>query len=242
MTETKIKGITLLALLLLAATSAFSQNEPFPAATNADATDGLSASNIVVKIRRAYADLSTYRDSGWSVDEFDGHVRTNRFTTLLGGRNRYRIEVHELGAFPHSHLYWSDGVDNFDQYETPPAFNTGLEVAGNINSVAMQNVIPTLFYSLQWGNILEGFRVFANEVTRLPDEAIKNTDCYVLKLQRGSADQETIWIGTKDFLIRRWYQVTTKGTRIETFENISVNETYPREDFIPAGPDGKPLQ
>jgi RNA polymerase sigma factor (sigma-70 family) len=193
----------------------------------------LSATNILATVKQAYASFSTYRDTGWTVHEYkDAKTRdvwTNQFSELLGARTYYRIEI-ITAAHPYSYTnrYWSDGLDNYSQHETPTVFN-GLDLTGNLSSVANETAVPAVYFNLSWGNIFVPFKLGPEtELVRQTDEKIGGVDCYVIS-RTNALNQVKVWIGKRDFLIRRYQH----NGNIEIHENISVNEQFKKEDFIP---------
>jgi hypothetical protein len=64
------------------------------------------------------------------------------------------------------------------------------------------------------------------DLVRLKDETVNGVDCYVLQLANLRL---TVWVGKRDFLIRRYRNFIFT----ETHENIVVNENLQLADFIP---------
>ncbi len=216
----------------------------------------LAASNIVGLVKLAYAAIYSYRDSGWTVTHSGGDVSTNKFTQLLDRRKLYRIRVVTAqNPFSHTNQWWSDGETEFwkPDYGTLSRYSHPGTEACNISLVNQDSFVPALFYNLSWGNILNNMAyASATELVRVKDEAIGGVDCYVLE----QADSGwTLWVGKKDFLVRRYRNFISKAaslearkkspnpkrgsgpdhdlTFIENFENIIVNEDLPRSAFIP---------
>jgi hypothetical protein len=216
----------------------------------------LSASNIVALMKLAYATIYTYRDSGWTVSYYANYVWTNKFSESLDRRKLYRIEVVTAqNPFSHTNRWWSDGETESWQPGISVIFNNS-NPAGETCELSLVNqdsTVPALFYNLGWGNILNNMAyASATELVRQKDEAVGGVDCYVLE----QADSGwTIWVGKKDFLIRRYRNFISKTataeamkhspkpntnalpaqdmTSIQTHENVIVNEDLKREDFIP---------
>jgi hypothetical protein len=212
-----------------------------------EAAQDLSPTNLIAKLRMAYASLSTYRDSGWTVHEYGTNVWTNRSEVLMGGRNLYRIQI-LTAPHPYSHTnrYWSDGVDGYQQGGTPTVFKNP-NLLGDLSLTSDDSVAPTLFFSLQWGNPLVLLGLGAeSKLVRGPDERVGDVDCYVLERKNvegltNISQQVTLWIGKQDFLVRRWRDISIprdpngkQRVRTETHENVVVNEEYlKREDYGP---------
>jgi RNA polymerase sigma factor (sigma-70 family) len=205
-----------------------------------------SPTNLVAKLRLAYASLSTYRDSAWTVHEYGTDVWTNHSQVLMGGRNLYQIEIITAPhPFAHTNRYWSDGMDSYQQSLTPTVLK-GPDLLGNVNTTSGDTVVPTLFFNLQWANPLIPLRLGQDsELVRGPDERVGDVDCYVLERKNvegmtNSQRHVTLWIGKDDFLVRRWRDISVprdpngkRRVRTETHENIVVNEDLKREDYAP---------
>ena len=205
----------------------------------------LSPTNLIAKLRLAYASLSTYRDSAWTVHEYGTNAWTNRSEVLMGPRNLYRIEIKTAPhPFAHTNRYWSDGLDSYQQ--STPTVLKGPEFPGNLNTTSGDTVAPTLFFNLTWGNPLLPLRLgVETELIRGQDERVGDVDCYVLDRKNvkgltNTTQQVTLWIGKQDFLVRRWQDISVprdpngiRRARTETHENIIVNEDLKREDYAP---------
>jgi RNA polymerase sigma factor (sigma-70 family) len=222
------------------------------------AGDDLSAADLIAKIRLAYGSLSTYRDHGRMVNEYDLDTWTNKFSQLLERANQYRIEV--VTAYPASHTntnaWWSDGHGAYWSWNgtvTKEAEDPDLEL-GRVSLVSKNSAIPSVFFDLRWGNPLIPFRLPRAESTRLEDERIDGVDCYVLRCYwaTGTNGQWTLWVGKQDFLIRRRREfVSPQGLdelakqrgeslaaphtnpmiKTESHQDIVVNESLAPEDF-----------
>jgi hypothetical protein len=222
------------------------------------AANDLSASNIVVLMKLAYATIYTYRDTGWTVSQNGDYVWTNNFNELLGRRNLYRIEVVTAeNPFSQTNRWWSDGATEFWQSGTPAIFKNSnpASESSNISLVNQDSTVPALFFNLNWGNILNNLAFSsATELVRQKDEAVSGVDCYVLEqANRGW----TVWVGKQDFLIRRYRNFISKAavaeamkhtpkpitnsvhsqadiTIVQTHENVVVNEHLSKDAFLPA--------
>ena len=216
----------------------------------------LSATNIVAMIKQAYASLSTYRDTGWTVHQWGDAVWTNEFSQIFGRTNCYLIEL-ITAQLPNSHTnrWWSDGNGDYMQSITP-TIHKSFDLGGNVSIVNDDSTAPALFFDLRWGNILDTLTFSSNaELIRQQDEIVGGIDCYVLTQPNIGL---TIWVGKQDFLIRRYRKSVSPEniteaikqspsrtplrpqdvkpmTTIETYENIIVNEVLSTNDFLPSG-------
>jgi hypothetical protein len=198
--------------------------------------EDLSPKDILQRVRLAYASLSTYRDTGYAVQQYKGSSWTNAFTELLGTRTCYRVEVITAAhPFSETKRFWSDGLDSYQQQGTPQIFSH-MDLRGNLSSVAEDTALPAIYFNLSWGNIFVPLSLGPEaELVRKPDENIGNVSCFVVA-RTTPAYPATLWFGKEDSLIRR---CETNG-RIETHENISTNEIFRREDYIPESLRGHP--
>lgn len=240
--------------------SAASPTRPVPAANAAPAASGdpsdFSATNLVRSTIQAYAALSTYRSIGWTVHWWGEDVWTNRFTEVLGRPKDYNIE-HVTAAHPFSNTnrWWSDQGTNYMQLGTSTVFPSS-DADGNISLANQESVSPALFYDLRWGNILDTLKWTPSaELVRLKDETLGASPCYVLTRTNSGL---TVWIDQQTLLVRRYQQVISpevaaaalkKATNhavagntaepkstgfVETYDDIVINETLPKEAFIPS--------
>ena len=206
--------------------------DKFKSEVLSQAAGDLSVTNIVMLMQRAYATIYTYRDSGLMVTQNGRNVWTNQFSELLSRRNYYRIKVvTAANSISRTNRWWSDGDTEFWQPD-------GLSISKNahpgtefghlyLSLVNPDSAIPALFYHLNWGNILATVRYNPPaDLVRLKDETVNGVDCYVLQLANLRL---TVWVGKRDFLIRRYRNFIFT----ETHENIVVNENLQLADFIP---------
>jgi RNA polymerase sigma factor (sigma-70 family) len=235
MTWMKLKfalGVSMAALLTAGTiTVVLSKNDS--AIPPAISVGDLSATNILTTVKQVYASLSTYRDTGWAVHSYKEDAWTNNFSETLGARTYYRVEI-ITAPHPYSftNRFWSDGLDNYSQQATPTIFK-GLDLAGNLSSTANDTAVPTIYFNLSWGNVFVPFLLGPeNELVRQDDEKVGSVDCYVVS-RTNALNQVKLWIGKRDFLIRRYQH----NGNLETHENIFVNEEFKREDFIPKNDD-----
>ncbi len=177
----------------------------------------LSAQGILEATRRAYASLSTYRDTGWCVHG----DRTNTFTELLGTRTLHLVEIIK-GDEPYAtERHWCDA----------PGLNDASDDLTGLLLVSRDTGIPAIYFSISWGHPLLSF---GTELVHKPDERVGDTDCYVVAGTSAAKSPVTLWVGKGDFLIRRY-----QGQfHVETHENIRTNEVLKAADFSPTGVRG----
>jgi RNA polymerase sigma factor (sigma-70 family) len=216
------------------------------AATSSASLKDLSPTNLLAKLRMAYASLSTYRDYGRTVHEYGTNAWTNHSEVLLGSRNLYRVEIiNAPHPFAFTNRYWSDGMGNYFQSQGPTVFKRS-DLSGNLSITVDESSVPTLFYNLSWGNPLLPLTLGPQaELVRQPDEWVGNVECYVLERRNavGATNelrQVTLWISKDDYLVRRWRDLNVphdpNGKRRiidEIHQNVVVNEDLKREDYAP---------
>jgi len=231
--------------------------------------DGLTATNILTMVQQAYASLSTYRDTGWTVHKYGEDAWTNIFDQLLARPNYYRIKVVTAQhPYIHTNVNWSAGDGDYFQLINSDIFTNSSGLFGNMAAVNSDVTMPAVFFNLNnlspFSNLTEG----EHPLIRQQDETMSGVDCYVLTCT--NSFEVAIWIGKQDFLIRRWRSFlsseaytenrkqfekrtgqkpngsedTMPITTIETHENISVNEELTKEEFThnpiaTPGTDGK---
>jgi hypothetical protein len=193
-----------------------------------------SAKDILAQVRLAYASLSTYRDTGWTVHQYKGDSWTNLFTELLGTRTCYRVEVVTAAhPFSRTNRFWCDGLENCCQMGGPTVFR-GSDLTVNLARVFDDTCIPAVYFLLQWGNVFTPFKLGPDtELLRKPDETLGDESCFVVA-RTTPANPATVWVGKRDFLIRR----SQTNSRIETHEHISTNEQFQVTDYVPLSARG----
>jgi hypothetical protein len=214
-------------LVVLIAIGSLQCSRAQEAITSRKEATNLPAKAILERVRVAYSLLSSYRDTGWTVQQYKKDAWTNTFSELLGARTCYRIElITAAHPFSQTNRFWCDGLEHCCQRGGPMVFR-GLDLTGNLSSVAQDTSLPAIYFLLQWGNVFTPFNLGPDsELVRKPDEMVGNEDCYVVA-RTTPANPVTLWVGKQDFLIRRCQQ----NGRIETHENISTNQVFHTADF-----------
>jgi RNA polymerase sigma factor (sigma-70 family) len=223
MTYAKLKlavGISAAVLLAGGATMAvYSQNN---AGDDTPASQRM-AQEIAKKSQDAYAALSSYRDSGFILEEVGGQTQTTIFNTMLQRPNLYRIEwSQETPFFTNGGIVWSAGNGDFlmmkhgQQKARPEKFQdmeSALDAARGISRQA-SSTIPETFFDQNWGGILKTPASGRTPLARLDDETIDGIDCYVLASSKTPANLPNqmgrmgtittkFWIGKRDYFIHQ---------------------------------------
>jgi hypothetical protein len=223
----------------------------------------LSPYQIFEKAQENYASLLSYSDEGQIVTVMNGSVTSTSFTTRLARPNFYHIEWDQIRKSSLStedtgvQGIWSSGAGNYVMMgwgvEQEPDRDVALDKAGAVSDGATS--IPRMFFGRQPDS--ETGSSFIG-ITRLADEKIGKTDCYVLAGESASGLAKTYWIGKRDFLI---HQIRTDVSpkvmqadcaaaapnselnidahgfsSVKTYTNIALNKSFLREDFVPSFP------
>jgi outer membrane lipoprotein-sorting protein len=191
----------------------------------------LSPNEILQQVEKAYASLSSYRDTGWTVHRSTTHPSTNTFTEVLGARTRYRVEITTSPhpSFQRTSTFWCDGLDHNAQHGTGPGALHLLDLSANLSTADNDTSIPGIYFLLPRRNIFAPYRPgLETELLRKPDETIGGESCYVVARSKASLPA-TIWVSKRDFLLRR----CKTSDRIETHENIVINEQIQPADYLP---------
>lgn len=230
-------------------------------------SDDTSVSNlgpyqIFEKVQENYASLSSYSDEGQITTVMDGGVVSTSFTTRLARPNFYRIEWDQISQLSFSKQddgledAWSFGAGDYVQMgfglQREPDRNVALRNAAAVSGGA--TAIPRLFFDGQ-GSSEPGSSIIG--ITRLADEKIAKTDCYVLAGESVSGLAKTFWIGKRDFLIHQirteasakviradWAEAANSEpdsdvhgfTSVNTYTNFVLNKSFSRKDFMPSLP------
>jgi RNA polymerase sigma factor (sigma-70 family) len=231
-------------------------------AQNVGGTDGLTAQEIANKSAAAYAALTSYSDEGKTVSSIGTTtVAPHQFTIKLARPDLYRVEWgQKIGFYDQKGTAWCAGAGDFMAMGNSTNHcsdkESALSGATGISGGAAAS-IPGTFFKMNWGN---QFGAAMKSATRIADEKIGDTDCYVLTDAKGGRTK-TLWIGKQDFLIRQVENDTSaaqmkalldqqaqqnpqmnnvlkmaptgESKSIETHSNIIVNQTLTPADFAP---------
>ena len=201
--------------------------------------DDLTAEAIIAKMRNAYADLSTYRDTCVSIQQYSNRSWTNSCTELMGGRNCFYITVVTApNPYSHTNIYACDGVTRYVH-----SFNYNWDPLSDLSLLSSDSAAPALFFNLSWGNPVLVLQLERGEKTqREKDDTVNGIDCFVVgrrDVTTNATRQVTAWISKNDFLLRKWSQLDATAApdqipsgNIEFHENIVTNETLRREDYV----------
>ena len=162
--------------------------------------------------------------------QYNNQSWTNTFSELLGTRTCYRVEVITTAhPFSQTNRFWCDGVEHCSQRGSPTIFHD-LDLS-NLNSVYDETCIPAVYFLIKWGNVFTPFKLGPEiELVRKADEMVGEESCYVVA-QTTPKNPAILWIGKRDFLIRRHQN----NFWTETHENIITNEQLQIVDYVIPG-------
>ena len=180
----------------------------------------LAAQEIITDSQDAYAALSSYSDTGRTLQTVGSQTITNTFKIRLARPNLYRIEWSQAVApsFTNGGVVWSAGDGDFTVMTRngQPIINqrknkdmeTTLSSATGVSGLASA-AIPGTFFKQNWGKVLNPTSI---TLQKKADEKVNDVDCYVVSSSNGpNAGQgvagqnttTTLWIGKLDHLIHQ---------------------------------------
>jgi hypothetical protein len=175
----------------------------------ARAQQELSAEDIFERVRRVYAECSSYRDSGTAITDFFKPMMsavTRPFTTAFVRPSRFRFEFREKHLLSSSRfIIWQNGPDvqtwwnlHHPNVRHPDGIQAAVSGATGISGTSSFQ-IPALLLP----DKIKGGRPLTvlTDLHRMDDAPINGAAMYRI---RGSHTVEmTIWIEPATFLIRR---------------------------------------
>ena len=199
MTLNKLKLTLVLSLVLLlaggATTIVLSQNT----AQNPPLT--LTPHEILQKSRQAYAALSSYSDTSVTVEGVGGFSATTTCDVRLARPNLYRLEWKTTAPTGNgTGTIWSSGEGDFMlRRKVTKKKNMAAALGGGVSGLPRE--LAGDFFELK--NMQSSD---PEKPLRLPDAKIGADDCYVISGEENSDGMKgtvKIWIGKKDFLVRK---------------------------------------
>ncbi len=199
-----------------------------------EATDGLTAEQILEKMATTYATCKSYRDSGVVTHDllarFPRYVVKKPFRTAFVRPDQFRFQyddptpekpyiVWAKAGEVHSWWYIKPGV------QSPPSLWRGVAGATGVSGGSAHTVPALLLPDQIGGRKLKAM----TELERLPDETLDGTPC--LKLQGKLADHPmTLWLEITTYLLRR-IDETTARTRDTTVYCPEVDKEIPAKEL-----------
>jgi len=169
---------------------------------------------IIQQSEAAYAALSSYESSGEATCEKAGKIEKIQFTIRLQRPNFYRVTWH-CGEC--SGVAWSDGTGDFSEVDGKVTKekdrSAALWEATDYSDLYAHIIADVFFHDI--GSDLKTPSLLDE---RKPDEAIGDTDCYVItndtRPEYSYGGTTTYWIGKKDGLIHQHQSVMSKAFKI----------------------------
>ena len=220
-------------------------------AADKEATDGLTAQQLLDKMADTYATCKSYRDSGVVTNDFGPrpgsgatyprHVDVKPFRTAFVRPDRFLFEYHNpTPEMPY--IIWAKEGDVRTWWYIKPGEEkqTSLEmaVAGATGvSSGSAHTIPALLLPQEIG----GRRLtMLTDLKRLPDEAVEQTPCF--KLEGKYVNRPTtLWLDKSSFLLFRMVQDTgfarpsTSRKWTSRFRLRTLSSMLPRRGEMKAG-------
>jgi outer membrane lipoprotein-sorting protein len=187
-------------------------------AADKEATDGLTAQQVLDKMADTYATCKSYRDSGVVTNDFGPrpgsgatyprHVDVKPFRTAFVRPDRFRFEYDDTTPEkPYIICAKAGDVRTWWHIKPGEEKQTSLEmaVAGATGvSSGSAHTIPALLLPQKVG----GRRLTAlTELKRLPDEGLEQTPCFKLEGKFANTPM-TLWLDKATFLLVRMVQDT----------------------------------
>jgi RNA polymerase sigma factor (sigma-70 family) len=220
---------------------------------NRNVGDKSTAGEILQKAQASYDALSSYSDSGKSINETSGRSQTSAFAVKFARPDRWVVQgTQTVGQTSHTMTFWpADGqvfmLADQARYFSLAENDDHLLQASTGNSAASGLSVAGIFFHKNWDVSIEKLATNPN-VSRQSDEKVAGVNCYVLATTV-LAYKVTLWIGQKDFLIRQRNIVSVPQPNpqdnwsfTETHTDIQLNKVFSADDLKPRIPDGVKLE
>ena len=195
----------------------------------------LSAEAILKKAAESYAVLFSYQDSGIVTTTYDeptgGRVDKLPFKLFFSRPDSVRCEWldYYLDASGRLSVVWSNPKGTFlyrqpDRYETRSTLELGIATATGISSSACYDVPRLLIPEIN------GWAVTNLKETKLVGEEIfEGESCYQITGYDFHGVRNDVWIGKRDFLIRKLRSSSASGelsiTQEQVHRDIKINQS-----------------
>lgn len=200
-------------------------------------SDSTSAATIINKSRLAYAGLSIYLDSGKVIDSSYNikypHKNVKVFKTVYTNSKQFNFEFYQTDNL--NSLYTinrsSDVVKTWwgitNKVGMPANLKSALVSALGISG-ATSVIVPSL---LLVNESMDNFYTSFTSLHINESEKVGTIDCYKIScLQKKSLSPIIVWIGKKDFLIRK-FEIDHKINPITKTNIASVTEVLKRDSI-----------
>lgn len=213
-------------------------------------TKTITAQSIVEKMAAQYANASSYQDTG-VVEDVKGEgagqsVTVIKFKTFFVRPHFFRFEWTDRSVVTSEerlNVVWNDGKQTYGYYSWDDAGiekkeDLGLGIAGATGiSRGSAHVIPALLMEE-----VGGFRLpETSNVSLLGEEKFEGEDCYIVRGYHPHNFPIDMWIGKRDFLLRKVKEPNEDGTyEVDIRRDIKLNGKIPAEIFNYTPPPPKP--
>jgi outer membrane lipoprotein-sorting protein len=199
-----------------------------------------TAQSIVESMAAQYANASSYQDTGVvvggkpGVPDWDESVIT--FKTYFTRPHFFRFDWTSRWPGPAGHIsstIWNDGKEMFVYYGWERAVSRSkdidLGIAGATGvSFASAHTVPALLMKE-----VSGFRLTAmTNLSLLGEENFEGEDCYIVRGYHTQNFPVDMWIGKRDFLLRKTKSLKNDGfSFVEIRRDVKINGEIPKEVF-----------
>lgn len=185
---------------------------------------------VIQSCCEAYANFSSYADSGSVKDTGEPQKGEITFKTVFERPTRFRFEWQDKRMkpekiFSYVGVLWSDGTTHIintpNRTETHPELSTVIASSTGISSSAAF-IVPTLLFPNMFLEMDPW--LISVKPTSIVEDSIEDRDCYLIKGTRKSSEDYSIWIDQEILCIRRILQLH----RI-TVEDLDKMKAYMQE-------------
>ena len=202
----------------------------------------LPAQMIIKRMAEQYATVSSYQDSGVVETVTEGALPMRStdisFKTYFTRPRKLRFEWIGLSlpSSPERDVLWSDGQKTFGYHSYQPGkikaeedIEMGIAGATGV-SLGSAYTVPSL--------LIQGMSGFSitdlSKVTLTGQERFEDEECYVLAGYHPTGEMWQLWIGKKDYLLRKLRTKRTNGEfEEEIHRDIRLNAVISEETYQP---------
>jgi len=218
------------------------QNVYAPISALETQSSNAEAAELMARVVTTYRSLLTYSDSGTAIVSLGSTEDKIEFETLFKRPGKLRfswtIEHDRPKGFSQHGLIWSDGASAWVRYSfhgNKPERKKNLEVAvagATGASYSTAHTIPRLL-SVEVGGVgldeLQALRL-------LGTDSFDGVDCLMLVGSFRTGTEVKLWIGRRDYLVRRLQQLGKDVKIDEVRRDILVGHEIPDSRFTEQGP------